>query len=85
MDQWRVTVLGDGGVGKTALAVQVSCPLWPVPVFVSLVHPFLSLSLLSIALLVSHLMPPGGVTATHIPAFHSTLLTTRKQRSVSFI
>jgi GTPase KRas protein len=22
MDQWRVTVLGDGGVGKTALAVQ---------------------------------------------------------------
>jgi len=24
MDQWRVTVLGDGGVGKTALAVQVS-------------------------------------------------------------
>jgi len=25
MDQWRVTVLGDGGVGKTALAVQVSC------------------------------------------------------------
>lgn len=26
MDQWRVTVLGDGGVGKTALAVQVSWP-----------------------------------------------------------
>lgn len=24
MDQWRVTVLGDGGVGKTALAVQVT-------------------------------------------------------------
>jgi GTPase KRas protein len=22
MDQWRITVLGDGGVGKTALAVQ---------------------------------------------------------------
>lgn len=24
MDSWRVAVLGDGGVGKTALAVQVS-------------------------------------------------------------
>ena len=23
MDSWRVAVLGDGGVGKTALAVQV--------------------------------------------------------------
>jgi GTPase SAR1 family protein len=23
MDNWRVAVLGDGGVGKTALAVQV--------------------------------------------------------------
>lgn len=30
MDQWRVTVLGDGGVGKTALAVQVShCQVVP--------------------------------------------------------
>ena len=26
MDQWTVAVLGDGGVGKTALAVQVSPP-----------------------------------------------------------
>ncbi|KAF7364519.1 Ras protein [Mycena venus] len=26
MDQWRVTVLGDGGVGKTALAVQTYDP-----------------------------------------------------------
>lgn len=26
MDSWRVAVLGDGGVGKTALAVQVSSP-----------------------------------------------------------
>ena len=30
MDNWRVAVLGDGGVGKTALAVQASlhsrCP-----------------------------------------------------------
>ncbi|KJA14432.1 hypothetical protein HYPSUDRAFT_150428 [Hypholoma sublateritium FD-334 SS-4] len=25
MDTWRVAVLGDGGVGKTALAVQVRC------------------------------------------------------------
>jgi GTPase SAR1 family protein len=24
MDSWRIAVLGDGGVGKTALAVQVS-------------------------------------------------------------
>lgn len=24
MDKWKVAVLGDGGVGKTALAVQVS-------------------------------------------------------------
>jgi GTPase SAR1 family protein len=24
MDNWRVAMLGDGGVGKTALAVQVS-------------------------------------------------------------
>ena len=24
MDHWRVAVLGDGGVGKTALAVQAS-------------------------------------------------------------
>lgn len=23
MDSWRIAVLGDGGVGKTALAVQV--------------------------------------------------------------
>jgi len=27
LDQWRITMLGDGGVGKTALAVQVSCTL----------------------------------------------------------
>jgi tRNA A37 N6-isopentenylltransferase MiaA len=27
MDNWRVAVLGDGGVGKTALAVQVSTRL----------------------------------------------------------
>lgn len=26
MDSWRVAVLGDGGVGKTALAVQVRLP-----------------------------------------------------------
>ena len=26
MDSWRVAVLGDGGVGKTALAVQVRVP-----------------------------------------------------------
>ncbi|KAI0374420.1 hypothetical protein BV20DRAFT_961579 [Pilatotrama ljubarskyi] len=29
MDSWRVAVLGDGGVGKTALAVQVSIPAVP--------------------------------------------------------
>lgn len=27
MDSWRVAVLGDGNVGKTALAVQASVPL----------------------------------------------------------
>lgn len=27
MDSWRVAVLGDGGVGKTALAVQVGVVL----------------------------------------------------------
>ena len=27
MDSWRVAVLGDGGVGKTALAVQVGTTL----------------------------------------------------------
>ena len=27
MDSWRIAVLGDGNVGKTALAVQVSVPL----------------------------------------------------------
>jgi GTPase SAR1 family protein len=26
MDSWRIALLGDGGVGKTALAVQVSEP-----------------------------------------------------------
>jgi hypothetical protein len=29
MDHWRVAVLGDGGVGKTALAVQVSLHIIP--------------------------------------------------------
>jgi hypothetical protein len=41
MDSWRVAVLGDGGVGKTALAVQVrlyyalciSAPLMAAPQF----------------------------------------------------
>lgn len=32
MDSWRVAVLGDGGVGKTALAVQV-CTASPVPLY----------------------------------------------------
>ena len=27
MDNWRVALLGDGNVGKTALAVQVRPPL----------------------------------------------------------
>ena len=31
MDSWRVAVLGDGGVGKTALAVQVSSPSLDAP------------------------------------------------------
>jgi len=56
MDQWRVTVLGDGGVGKTALAVQVSprflCSRRILqPACLSL----LLSSLLSIALLVSRI------------------------------
>ena len=55
MDQWRVTVLGDGGVGKTALAVQVSCRFSPFSRSISIRHPDTFLfSLLSIASLVSH-------------------------------
>jgi predicted ATPase len=41
MDSWRVAVLGDGGVGKTALAVQVSPCRHLVPIHAScflLVH-----------------------------------------------
>lgn len=36
MDNWRVAVLGDGGVGKTALAVQV-CLLSILPKHMSLI------------------------------------------------
>jgi hypothetical protein len=31
MDIWRIALLGDGGVGKTALAVQVSEPYLAFP------------------------------------------------------
>jgi hypothetical protein len=44
MDNWRVAVLGDGGVGKTALAVQVSTLLSPLTILVNplcQVHPWL--------------------------------------------
>ena len=33
MDSWRLAVLGDGGVGKTALAVQVGTTLGPYAPF----------------------------------------------------
>ena len=52
MDSWRVAVLGDGGVGKTALAVQVSL-LCKYPEGHSLIVLFCPSSL-SIALLVRH-------------------------------
>lgn len=40
MDNWRVAVLGDGGVGKTALAVQVSTHRWlrRIPISNALSH-----------------------------------------------
>lgn len=37
MDSWRLALLGDGGVGKTALAVQVCPSLKPLYSAVSLV------------------------------------------------
>lgn len=49
MDSWRVAVLGDGGVGKTALAVQVRAP---APLSLAATHPLSHHSLRSIALLV---------------------------------
>jgi hypothetical protein len=36
MDCWRVAVLGDGGVGKTALAVQVRKPFPSPPIVLAL-------------------------------------------------
>ena len=49
MDSWRVAVLGDGGVGKTALAVQVRLPSIAQTDFLTCLP-----SLLSIASLVSY-------------------------------
>lgn len=39
MDSWRVAVLGDGGVGKTALAVQVCPSSVHAPSGTHLIHP----------------------------------------------
>jgi GTPase SAR1 family protein len=30
MTLYKLVVLGDGGVGKTALTIQVRYPLWPL-------------------------------------------------------
>ena len=62
MDNWRVAVLGDGGVGKTALAVQVSFFHLHNPV-----HPGIIVlpSLHSIVLLVSNRRPSYCVQEEH--------------------
>jgi len=86
MDQWRVTVLGDGGVGKTALAVQVSrfsccTPPHAADCPVTLLHALIvPSSSPSIALLVSlsHIPPRPlffyGITATRAHTYLLLLL-----------
>jgi hypothetical protein len=80
MDQWRVTVLGDGGVGKTALAVQVSCSLFPnlSQSLTNLIRIY-SDSLLSTASLVSFLLH-----VAHEPQFSLSSLPTRPPALPSF-
>lgn len=66
MDSWRVAVLGDGGVGKTALAVQVY--FLPAISLFTYSRSLSRLSLLSIVLSVSHTQPLSLLTRLGSPS-----------------
>ena len=76
MDRWKIAVMGDGGVGKTALAVQVRFQHAPAGDFMCILltsRPVPSLHLIASLVRIVFLLPCRFNTA-HRYIIHASLL-----------